>query len=102
MTYALRYRPPDAYHTCYNLVGLSWTQYRYHCRDTQDSTKKARLTAAFNWEITTSEDDLKMQTGNGQSWLQSVNGVLPLNPVYVIPLGAAEATRAYFESKAFY
>lgn len=104
-------RGPDAYHTCYNLAGLSSTQhyYAYDRIKIQDSQVQRPLTAAFNW--TASNDTFHLQnsptTGiieddesESGSEGESVTGdcVSLIHPVYVIPWSAAERARSYFES----
>jgi len=83
-------RPPDSYHTCYNLAGLSAAQHYYYY-DESSAEDLPSLTAAFDWKVAPlpevahllDEDDL----------------VKPIHPVFVVPWGRAEQTREHFEGK---
>ena len=77
-------RSPDAYHTCYNLAGLSSIQHTYtydHVNDERDEP----LIAAYRWSKKhVVSDDL--------------DPVPAMNPVFVVPWGAAERSREYFQT----
>lgn len=82
----------DAYHTCYVLSGLSSAQHKWHFNT--PATKEATsgvLSSAYQW---TSEPI----TGESQIY-DELDRVGTLHPVFVIPEGVAEETRAYFASK---
>ena len=81
-------RGVDAYHSCYNIAGLSSAQHTYHPRsNSSDGQTLAPLTAAFQW------------TFNADQVIDHEDTVGAMHPVYVIPWGVAERSRAYFESK---
>ncbi|KAF2812618.1 terpenoid cyclases/Protein prenyltransferase [Mytilinidion resinicola] len=85
---------PDAYHTCYNLAGLSAAQHRY-VYDYEKSTGAAAapLSAAFNWTVADVVEE------EGKIWDED-DTVNIIHPVFVVPWGQAEAVRKYFEEKA--
>jgi hypothetical protein len=84
----------DAYHTCYVLAGLSSAQHKWHFNT--PSTKEGNFTAdilssAYQW---TSEPIIEKS-----QIFDDKDRVGTLHPVFVIPEGVAEETRAYFASK---
>lgn len=81
------HRPPDAYHTCYNLAGLSAAQHQVRHVGSTDASTTSPLTAGFRWAHV--RDASEEAAGKGAEG----GSVLALNPVYVIPLGLAEAAR---------
>lgn len=84
---------PDAYHTCYNLAGLSAAQHRYVYDSEKESEFEASpLSAAFKWAV--AED---MEEKN-EVW-DEADKVELVHPVFVVPLGKAEAIRRHFEEK---
>ena len=82
----------DAYHTCYVLAGLSSAQHKwlFNTAATKESTTGI-LTSAYQW---TSEPIVE-----ASQIYDEEDRVGTLHPVFVIPEGAAEATRAFFASK---
>lgn len=85
-------RPPDAYHTNYVLAGLSSAQHQYLYRPS--STTQAPLMAAFGW----TDAEPAPETGNDGT-MDRRERLPRLHPVYVIPWGAAEKMRSYFDAK---
>jgi len=87
------FRSPDAYHTNYNLAGLSAAQnhYIYHPSAASDGGKKieGNFTGGFGWR-TRPFTQLPCDEGDR---------IVPCHPVYVVPWGKAEAARRYFEVK---
>ncbi|KAG0648919.1 Ras s prenyltransferase subunit beta [Hyphodiscus hymeniophilus] len=82
----------DAYHTCYVLAGLSSAQHKWHFNT--PATKKGStgiLSSAYQW---TSEPIIETSQIYDEE-----DRVGTLHPVFVIPEGIAEETRAYFVSK---
>ncbi|KAF2449236.1 terpenoid cyclases/Protein prenyltransferase [Karstenula rhodostoma CBS 690.94] len=80
---------PDAYHTCYNLAGLSAAQHRY--LHDGDAVAEQGLDAPFGW------------TPNGsfagsRVWADA-DEVGLVHPVFVIPFGAVRESRRYFAGK---
>ncbi|KAF2493244.1 terpenoid cyclases/Protein prenyltransferase [Lophium mytilinum] len=85
---------PDAYHTCYNLAGLSAAQHRYvYDYEKNSGTTAAPLSAAFNWTVADVVEE------EGKIWDRE-DTVNIIHPVFVVPWGQAEAARKYFEGKA--
>lgn len=80
---------PDAYHTCYNLAGLSATQHVY-AYDEAAPTSSGDLGAPYNW---TSRDLYPSKIWDGQDAINEIH------PVFVIPFQAAHESRVYFLSK---
>jgi protein farnesyltransferase subunit beta len=82
----------DAYHTCYVLAGLSSAQHKWHFNTaaTKEETTGI-LSSAYQW---TSEPIIE----ESQIYDEE-DRVGTLHPVFVIPEGSAEETRAYFASK---
>ncbi|KAF1991857.1 terpenoid cyclases/Protein prenyltransferase [Aulographum hederae CBS 113979] len=84
---------PDGYHSCYNLAGLSAAQNVYifdrSLIGTDDPIQGNGLTAPFKW---TNQPFIDVPCEEGDR-------VSPYHPVFVVPLGKAEAARRYFASK---
>lgn len=82
----------DGYHTCYNLAGLGWAQYKHVCSgsavDGLDAT--IPLSAAFQWRLDGPVEDLPVD---------EEDRVLPAHPIYVIPADKVHQARKYFEAK---
>ncbi|KAF7957540.1 hypothetical protein EAE96_003117 [Botrytis aclada] len=82
----------DSYHTCYVLAGLSSTQHKWHFNTSAQKTESSgTLVSPYQWTAepyveTTQIYDEEDRVGT-------------LHPVFVIPEGVAEETRAYFASK---
>jgi len=85
-------RHQDAYHTCYNLAGLSATQHRYVYDSEKSTADTAPLSAAFNWTVADVAEE------EGKIWDEE-DVVEIIHPVFVVPWGQAEAARNYFEGK---
>ncbi|KAK7179660.1 hypothetical protein DPSP01_011591 [Paraphaeosphaeria sporulosa] len=80
---------PDAYHTCYNLAGLSAAQHRY-MHDTE-TVEKGGLDAAFHW--------MANGTFAGSKIWTPADEVAYIHPIFVIPFSAASESRKYFADK---
>ncbi len=91
-------RHPDSYHSCYILAGLSSAQHCYQVSDS-DSTKAAEsLPSAFRW---TCSDIIRGPNGEQEAPVFDEDDRLEVvHPIYVIPWGAAEKTRAWYGAKA--
>ncbi|KAI9646931.1 CAAX farnesyltransferase (FTase) subunit beta [Ciborinia camelliae] len=83
----------DSYHTCYVLAGLSSAQHKWHFNTSAQKTESSSgmLFSPYQWTAeryveTTQIYDEEDRVGT-------------LHPVFVIPEGVAEETRAYFASK---
>ncbi|KAJ8064484.1 hypothetical protein OCU04_006818 [Sclerotinia nivalis] len=82
----------DSYHTCYVLAGLSSAQHKWHFNtSTQKEELSGMLVSPYQWTAepyieTTQIYDEEDRVGT-------------LHPVFVIPEGVAEETRAYFAAK---
>ncbi|KAF2001966.1 terpenoid cyclases/Protein prenyltransferase [Amniculicola lignicola CBS 123094] len=85
---------PDAYHTCYNLAGLSAAQWRFAYDggvEVEGEVGKGDLGAAFCWRVEGEWEDQRVW-GEGDT-------VRVVHPVFVVPWGKAEEARRYFEEK---
>lgn len=88
----LPYSNSDSYHTCYVLAGLSSAQHKWHFNTPTAMTETSgALVSAYQW---TAEPFI----GDSQIYDEE-DRVGTLHPVFVIPEGLAEETRAYFTSK---
>jgi len=83
------YRAVDAYHTCYNLSGLSAAQHTMEYYEKTSDSESYPLSAGFRWQCHSGAEP----EDHHHSLTDMTDKVLPLNPVYVIPLGLAEAAR---------
>ena len=84
----------DAYHTCYNLAGLSALQHYYYYEEEEVSeAEKADLGAVFRWKVAKGavEDEERI-------WDEE-DEVDVVHPVFIVPWGQAEKCRKYFEGK---
>lgn len=81
----------DAYHSCYNLAGLSWAQ-NYFSYQQDESKRGVPLSAPYGWKWMGGAE------GEGYCW-EERDRVRPLHPVFVMPIGRAEECRAWFEGK---
>jgi protein farnesyltransferase subunit beta len=79
----------DGYHSCYVLAGLSSAQHKWHFTGTK-SVQKSGLIAPYQWYA-------EKYVGEEQIYDEE-DRVNVLHPVFVVPVGVAEQTRAYFES----
>ncbi|KAF2276677.1 CaaX farnesyltransferase beta subunit Ram1 [Westerdykella ornata] len=83
---------PDAYHTCYNLAGLSAAQHNYKFDEKMTGdVGKGSFGAPFHWK----GDGLF----EGDKVWDEEDVVEEVHPVFVIPFEAAMACREYFEAK---
>lgn len=82
----------DGYHTCYNLAGLSWAQFRHtwHEKGENGLNADAPLGAPFGWKMDGAVEDLPVD---------QEDRVDPSHPIYVIPSDKVLAARKYFEAK---
>ncbi|TAQ88026.1 hypothetical protein B7494_g3645 [Chlorociboria aeruginascens] len=82
----------DAYHTCYVLAGLSSAQHKWHFNSPAINAESSGiLTSPYQWTV-------EPFIGETQIYDEE-DRVGVLHPVFVIPEGVAEETRAYFASK---
>lgn len=97
----MHHRHPDAYHSCYDLAGLSAAQNysQYQASSASSSEAYPPLTAGFHWK--TSKTPFNGRNTGGRIFYETDRAGL-INPVYVIPAGAAEAARAYFDKKPLF
>jgi protein farnesyltransferase subunit beta len=81
---------PDAYHSCYALAGLSACQYiaEWNVKGGEHVVGNT-LTTPYGWRIK------EAATG---PWEDS-DLVVPVHPIFVIPVEKATAIREYFEGK---
>jgi len=85
-------KPPDSYHSCYTLAGLSSAQhYHYY---TNDSSISGPSSSAFSWKYSGSV--LGPDGKEDHSVYDVEDRVLPIHPVFVIPHAAVDRTRAWF------
>ncbi|KAF2205536.1 terpenoid cyclases/Protein prenyltransferase [Delitschia confertaspora ATCC 74209] len=96
---------PDAYHTCYNLAGLSAVQNRYYYdaeeeedggvkisdEDGEKGEMTTTLDASFKWKV-----ELGKGVGKERVW-DDEDQVNVVHPVFIVPWGQAEKCRQYFE-----
>jgi len=82
----------DSYHTCYVLAGLSSAQHKWHFNTSIPASQAVgTLPSPYQWTVEPiHEED---QIYDEKDRLGAVH------PVFVIPEGIAEQTRAYFASK---
>ncbi|KAF1967714.1 terpenoid cyclases/Protein prenyltransferase [Bimuria novae-zelandiae CBS 107.79] len=79
---------PDAYHTCYNLAGLSAAQHVY---EYDEEKEVGGLCAAYRWTTRGRYE--------GGVWGEG-DVVGEVHPIFVVPFEAAHACREYFEGKS--
>ncbi|KAF2841837.1 CaaX farnesyltransferase beta subunit Ram1, partial [Patellaria atrata CBS 101060] len=84
-------KPPDAYHSNYNLAGLSAAQHHYTYDQSFETALEGALEAPFKWVIGRQEPE-----GEEKVWDRR-DEVEDVHPVFVVPWGAAELMRRYFE-----
>ncbi|ORY13101.1 terpenoid cyclases/protein prenyltransferase alpha-alpha toroid [Clohesyomyces aquaticus] len=83
---------PDAYHSCYNLAGLSATQRVYTFDEAMNgNVGKGHLGAPYHWE----EKGLYEED---KAWDEG-DLVDRVHPVFIVPWGKAEECRSHFEGK---
>jgi len=83
---------PDAYHSCYNLAGLSATQnsYVYEVK-AQEEGKGGVLDAPYHWRVQGKYE--------GQKVWDDDDAVGEVHPIFVVPFEAVDECRKYFEAK---
>ncbi|KAF1950945.1 CaaX farnesyltransferase beta subunit Ram1 [Byssothecium circinans] len=82
----------DAYHTCYNLAGLSSTQHSYtYEAKMQTDLGGSELDAPYYWKPGGLYEE-------GKVWGKS-DLVAEVHPIFVIPFKAVHQCRKYFEDK---
>ena len=82
----------DAYHTCYNLAGLSAAQHKNVYDEARAADiGKSELGAPFGWKVEGVFD--------GERVWGDEDFVEEVHPIFVIPYQAAEDCRRYFEAK---
>lgn len=83
----------DAYHTCYNLAGLSSAQHHYvYDENVNKGLGATGLGAAYHWKTS------GLFEGHNEVW-DDVDVVRAVHPVFVIPYAAVYECRKYFEDK---
>ncbi|KZF19217.1 hypothetical protein L228DRAFT_271467 [Xylona heveae TC161] len=88
----------DAYHSCYALVALSSTQHSYFYMGTAPDKPITPLTAAFHWASSP-----RVLDSNGEIQepiCDEEDRVKLIHPIFVIPWGVPETTRAWYEAKS--
>ncbi|CAN9398413.1 unnamed protein product [Alternaria alternata] len=84
---------PDAYHTCYNLAGLSAAQHKYVYDENVNKTLgTGNYGAPFHWKTEGRYD------GEDVVW-DEADALRAVHPVFVIPFMVVYETRKYFEDK---
>ena len=89
-------RRPDAYHSCYTLVGLSSTQHRNYVTKKWDTESGYPLDSAFHWaseRISAKDEHEEEELFDAEDKLESIH------PIYVIPCAAVERCRKLFNQK---
>lgn len=85
-------KKPDAYHSCYNLAGLSHAQHRYtYEAKVQEDLGGGDLDAPYYWKAQGDYDDEKV-------W-GDTDIVNEVHPIFVIPFKAVHDCRRYFMEK---
>lgn len=83
---------PDAYHTCYNLAGLSAVQHNYVFNEAMEGqVGKGGLGAPYHWK--------SERLWEGEKVWGEEDHVEEVHPIFVVPYRAAEKCREYFENK---
>jgi protein farnesyltransferase subunit beta len=82
----------DSYHTCYVLAGLSSAQHKWHFNAAATRTQTLGvLDSPYKWASEPFVEEVQIYDEEDR--------MTTLHPVFVIPEGAAEETRAYFAAK---
>ncbi|KAI9825473.1 MAG: CAAX farnesyltransferase (FTase) subunit beta [Thelocarpon impressellum] len=93
------HRGPDSYHSCYILAGLSSAQNSYYYAAGAPAAQTGPLTDAFRWESKVTVDTAT--PGEAEATIfEERDRVELIHPIFVLPWGASEATRAFFEAKS--
>ncbi|KAI9717149.1 MAG: hypothetical protein M1812_004897 [Candelaria pacifica] len=88
---------PDSYHSCYVLAGLSSAQHYYYFQEPDVSRLVTPLSSAFNWA---GSQTIRASNGEEQpAVFGTEDRVSLIHPIYVIPWGVAERTRAWYGAK---
>ncbi|KAH0537239.1 hypothetical protein FGG08_005941 [Glutinoglossum americanum] len=87
-------RHADSYHSCYVLAGLSSAQHYYYFSPKSRFDSCFALSSAFHWEA--SEVIPKPDGKAEDTVFDEEDRVRLIHPVYVLPWGLAETTRAWF------
>ncbi|EOA91881.1 CAAX farnesyltransferase (FTase) subunit beta [Exserohilum turcicum] len=83
----------DAYHTCYNLAGLSTAQHHYlYDESVNKSLGTGNLGAPYHWKMQARYD------AADKVW-EDADVVKPVHPVFVIPFMSVYEMRKHFEDK---
>ncbi|KAG9247261.1 CaaX farnesyltransferas-like protein beta subunit Ram1 [Calycina marina] len=78
----------DSYHTCYVLAGLSSAQHKWNFNHLTAKGASGNLASPYHWNV---EHVIRQpQIYDEEDRVETVH------PVFVVPEGVAEATRAYF------
>lgn len=86
-------KPPDAYHTCYNLAGLGAVQYKYvYDKSVNRDLGDGNLGAPYHWKTE------GVYQGSDVVWDQE-DVVRSIHPVFIIPYQSVYECRRYFEEK---
>ena len=82
----------DSYHTCYVLAGLSSAQHKWRFNASIPGPEAVgTLPAPYQWTVEPTHEEDQIYDEKDR--------VGTVHPVFVIPEGIAEQTRAYFASK---
>ncbi|KAI9714332.1 MAG: CAAX farnesyltransferase (FTase) subunit beta [Bogoriella megaspora] len=82
---------PDAYHSCYALIGLNAAQNHYYY-DHDAANLSRPLSAGFNWRVDFSSNEGVV--------VDEEDRIRLVHPIFAVPWGTAERTRAFFEQKS--
>lgn len=89
-------RNPDAYHTNYNLVGLSSAQNHFEF-DRSSTSSLEPIKAVFNWKCTKTPTSTALS--DREQIFNETDRVALIHPVFVVPIHAAENARRYFSTR---
>ncbi|KAK2736482.1 CAAX farnesyltransferase (FTase) subunit beta [Myotisia sp. PD_48] len=87
-------RPPDSYHTCYTLAGLSSIQYNHSCTSTG---AREATSPSLTW-ISSPFKNSSGGTGEGAVF-EERDRLMPVHPVFVIPHLAVDKMHSWCESR---
>lgn len=99
--------PPDPYHTCYILSGLSIAQHHAFHRGSAASPfpQPASLSSPFAWDavpaVRPSSTASDLDPGPSDVVFEDADRLQPLNPVFSIPQEAATAMREWCARRPF-
>lgn len=96
--------PSDAYHSCYVLSGLSSAQHKWELvgdeiaavatkEDANTGMVEANVTAGAlaSWSVSPYLDEMQV--------FDERDRIVPLHPVYAVPVECAADIKAYFDAK---